>query len=137
MDPETASNDSFSMWDDESGITWMRKYHALKEEAQDTVVDSKRVWEDTPFSLYALQCKFYIWAWVTAILTDHDKILLAFVSPRQPAGMQATFPTALARQFQSSSSRTLSHTIMNTILPFTFSRVVHSRLIAQGGQPGM
>lgn len=44
--------------DDESGITSMRKYHALKEEAQDTVVDSKRVWIDTPFSLYALQCKF-------------------------------------------------------------------------------
>lgn len=60
VDPETASNDSFSMWDDEKGIRWMRKYHALKEEAEDTVVDSKRVWVDTPFSLYALQCKFCI-----------------------------------------------------------------------------
>lgn len=57
VDPENASADSVSMWDDESGITALRKYYTLREEAQDTVVDSKRVWLDTPFSLYAIQCK--------------------------------------------------------------------------------
>ena len=58
VDPEMPLSDSLSTWDEENGITWMRKYHALKEEAQDTVVDSKRVWVDTPYSLYALQCKY-------------------------------------------------------------------------------
>lgn len=57
VDPETASVDSISMWDDESGINEMRKYYALKEEAHDTLKDSQRVWIDTPFSLYAIQCE--------------------------------------------------------------------------------
>ena len=42
-------------WDDESGITTLRRYYALRNEAQVTVDESKRVWLDTPFSLYALQ----------------------------------------------------------------------------------
>lgn len=57
VDPETASMDSVSMWDDESGITSMRKYYALREEAHDTLTDSKRIWHDTPFSLFAIQCE--------------------------------------------------------------------------------
>jgi serine/arginine repetitive matrix protein 2 len=57
VDPESASVDSVSMWDDESGITALRKYYTLREEAQDTVIHSKRVWMDTPFSLYAIQSR--------------------------------------------------------------------------------
>lgn len=63
VDSENASVDSVdavSMWDDESGITSLRKYYTLREEAQDTVTHSKRVWLDTPFSLYAIQCRFNI-----------------------------------------------------------------------------
>ncbi|KAH7918158.1 hypothetical protein BV22DRAFT_1200072 [Leucogyrophana mollusca] len=54
-DPETASVDSTSMWDDETGITALRKYYALRDEAEDTVTESKRVWLDTAFSLFAVQ----------------------------------------------------------------------------------
>lgn len=43
-------------WDDENGITTLRRYYALRNEAQVTVDESKRVWLDTPFSVYALQC---------------------------------------------------------------------------------
>jgi hypothetical protein len=32
----------------------------LRDEAQDTVVQSKRTWEDTPFSVFAVQCMFFL-----------------------------------------------------------------------------
>jgi serine/arginine repetitive matrix protein 2 len=43
-------------WDPNHGIS-MRKYFALKNEACETVEESKRVWQDTPFSVFAVQCK--------------------------------------------------------------------------------
>jgi serine/arginine repetitive matrix protein 2 len=59
VDTETASVDlnSNSVWDDELGIIALRKYYALRNEAQYTVVESKRTWEDTPFSVFAVQCE--------------------------------------------------------------------------------
>ena len=50
-----------STWDDERGITTLRKYYALRDEAENVVVESKRTWLDTPFSLFALQsmCVFF------------------------------------------------------------------------------
>jgi hypothetical protein len=44
-----------STWDDERGITTLRKYYALRDEAENVVDESKRTWLDTPFSLFALQ----------------------------------------------------------------------------------
>ncbi|KAI0064426.1 hypothetical protein BV25DRAFT_322323 [Artomyces pyxidatus] len=64
---DTASVGSLE-WDDEHGVLAMRRYYALKDEAHVTVEESKRVWIDTPFSLYAMQ---------------------SFIPPRHPAGMQA------------------------------------------------
>ena len=51
-----------STWDDEHGITTLRKYYALRDEAENVVVESKRTWLDTPFSLFALQstCVFFL-----------------------------------------------------------------------------
>jgi hypothetical protein len=49
---------SASIWDDEQGIVALRRYYALRDEAQDTVTESKRQWLDTPCSVFALQCKF-------------------------------------------------------------------------------
>jgi serine/arginine repetitive matrix protein 2 len=57
VDPDIENLDSPSMWDDENGITQLRRYYTLREEAEDTVMHSKQVWLDTPFSVYALQCK--------------------------------------------------------------------------------
>ncbi|KAL6299475.1 hypothetical protein BKA93DRAFT_870647 [Sparassis latifolia] len=48
-------NDSISKWDDERGIVTLRKYYALRDEAHDTVTESKRTWSDTPFSVFAVQ----------------------------------------------------------------------------------
>jgi hypothetical protein len=45
-----------SVWDDERGIVALRKYYALRDEAQTTVSESRRMWLDTPFSLFAIQC---------------------------------------------------------------------------------
>lgn len=45
-------------WDDDRGISSMRRYCALKDEAQDTVEESRRIWMDTPFSLFDLQCQY-------------------------------------------------------------------------------
>ena len=55
---EFGSNDFgvTSIWDDERGIVALRKYYALRDEAQTTVSESRRVWLDTPFSLFAIQC---------------------------------------------------------------------------------
>jgi hypothetical protein len=64
VDPETASMDNLfpraPIWDDEQGIVALRRYYALRDEAQDTVTESKRQWLDTPFSVCALQCKFLL-----------------------------------------------------------------------------
>ena len=40
-----------STWDDEHRITTLRKYYALRDEAETVIVESKRTWLDTPFSL--------------------------------------------------------------------------------------
>ena len=55
-------------WDDERGIVAMRRYGVLKNEADDTVMESKRIWLDTPFSLFAVQ---------------------SFQPPHHPSGMKA------------------------------------------------
>ena len=39
-------------WDDEHGIITLRKYYALRDEAENVVVETKRIWLDTPFSLF-------------------------------------------------------------------------------------
>ncbi|KAG5641013.1 hypothetical protein DXG03_006381 [Asterophora parasitica] len=69
VEPETAAaSPEVSIWDDENGIIALRKYYALRNEAQTTVTESKETWLDTPFSVFALQ---------------------SFQPPRHPAGMQA------------------------------------------------
>jgi hypothetical protein len=62
VDPETASVDlnPDSVWVEETGIIALRRYYALRDEAQDTVVESKRTWEDTPFSVFAVQCTLFL-----------------------------------------------------------------------------
>ena len=45
------------LWDDEETGPALRKFYALENEAQETLVESKRQWEDTAFSLFALQSK--------------------------------------------------------------------------------
>lgn len=52
------SDDTLSLWDDERGITALRRYYALQDEAQSTVSESKQTWTDTPFSIFAVQCKY-------------------------------------------------------------------------------
>ena len=52
------SKGEVSVWDDERGIVALRKFYALRDEAENTVSESKRTWMDTPFSIFALQCKF-------------------------------------------------------------------------------
>ncbi|PPQ91217.1 hypothetical protein CVT25_001175 [Psilocybe cyanescens] len=71
VDSDTASLSSKpeeSVWDDERGIVALRKYYALRDEAQNTVTESRRLWSDTPFSIFAIQ---------------------SFQAPGSPAGMQA------------------------------------------------
>ena len=65
------ANDSDSTkaeWNDERGIVAMRRPGDLKNEAYDMIMESKRVWLDTPFSLFAVQ---------------------SFQPPHHPSGMNA------------------------------------------------
>ncbi len=48
-----------SVWDDEQGIVAQRKFYALRDEAENTVSESKRTWMDSPFSIFALQCELH------------------------------------------------------------------------------
>ncbi|KAF8867965.1 hypothetical protein CPB84DRAFT_1810241 [Gymnopilus junonius] len=71
VDSDAASvnlNPEDSVWDDERGIVALRKYYALRDEAHETVSESRRQWRDTPFSLFAIQ---------------------TFQAPGSPGGMQA------------------------------------------------
>jgi len=86
VDSDTASIHSRSdevMWDDEHGIVVLRKFYALRDEAVETVTKSKRMWMDTPFSLFAVQC-----ACSLSIPIRHANELSAFQVPNHPAGMQ-------------------------------------------------
>ncbi|PIL26963.1 hypothetical protein GSI_10101 [Ganoderma sinense ZZ0214-1] len=65
---ESDEDSIYSECGDESGITNLRRYYALRSEAQVTVDESKRLWMDTPFSVFALQ---------------------SFYPPREPVAMQA------------------------------------------------
>ncbi|KAI0027700.1 hypothetical protein K488DRAFT_90544 [Vararia minispora EC-137] len=50
------NSDTMSLdWDDDRNVLALRKYYALRDEAHVTIQDSKRVWIDTPFSIYAIQ----------------------------------------------------------------------------------
>jgi len=87
VDSDTASVHSKSdevTWDDEHGIVALRKFYALRDEAVETVTESKRMWMDTPFSLFAVQC-----ACSLSIPIRHTNELSAFQAPNHPAGMQA------------------------------------------------
>lgn len=44
-------------WNDDSGALILHKYYALQNEVEHEIVQSRVVWPDTPFSVFALQCK--------------------------------------------------------------------------------
>lgn len=44
-----------SYWDEEKGMMSTRSYFTLREEAHETVTESKRTWQDTAFSIDSLQ----------------------------------------------------------------------------------
>jgi serine/arginine repetitive matrix protein 2 len=56
-----ADSDADSLAGSSDWTAWysqaMRKYYALRDEAHDTVEESKRTWADTALSLYAVQCE--------------------------------------------------------------------------------
>lgn len=81
VDADTAS---IGGWDDEHGIVTMRKYYALKDEAHDTVAESQKMWMDTPFSIFAVQCKCYM-SRIQLFLTA----LSAFEPPSNKNGFKA------------------------------------------------
>ena len=84
----TGSHDfDFGVWDDEHGIVALRKYYVLKDEAQTTVSESWRVWLDTLFSLFAIQCGLFLSS-RNMVLTNIGLFFLAFQAPEEPSGMQ-------------------------------------------------
>lgn len=52
-----------SLWDGERGINALDRYYTLRTEAEDAVIESKRIWLDTPFSLYAIQSELELSSW--------------------------------------------------------------------------
>ena len=53
-----ADGDSESIYSEERGIMTLRHYYALRDEAHETVAESRRIWVDTPFSVFAVQCEY-------------------------------------------------------------------------------
>lgn len=58
-------------WNDDRGFLALRKYFALRDEAHVTVEESKRTWIDTPFSVYAVQCKWRLLFLRAILLNRH------------------------------------------------------------------
>jgi serine/arginine repetitive matrix protein 2 len=54
VDPDDASAIEW----DERGVAALRRYFSLKDEADVAVEESKQLWVDTPFSIYAAQCTY-------------------------------------------------------------------------------
>jgi serine/arginine repetitive matrix protein 2 len=54
VDPDDASAIEW----DERGVAALRKYFSLKDEADVAIEESKQLWLDTPFSIYAAQCTY-------------------------------------------------------------------------------
>lgn len=50
---------SVRSWNEDKDMVELKKYYALKNEAHDTVEESRRTWMDTPFSIYAVQCESF------------------------------------------------------------------------------
>ena len=96
VDPEMPLNDSLSTWD-ENSITWMHKYHVLKEEAQDTVVNSKHVQLDTYpiLSLCSSSNMGYGYPYWPSWY-----FIISLCSSQAPSG-NVSSPTALPRQLWS------------------------------------
>jgi len=88
INPETASVDSVSVWDNEKGIMAPRKYCALRDEAQNMVTESKQVWLDTSFSIFAFQCEYS--PPVCYVLLN---AFLAFDPPRHPSWCEGALGT--------------------------------------------
>jgi hypothetical protein len=88
VDAETASIDLDvkSAWDDEKGIITLRKFYALRDEADNTLEESRRVWEDTPFSVSAVQCKL---GWITSIISLSLVLLNFFVQLSAPLSIRS------------------------------------------------
>jgi serine/arginine repetitive matrix protein 2 len=59
VDSDTGSTDVTisgpSFWNAEMGAVALTKYYALRSEVEETVVESKKKWADTPFSIFAVQ----------------------------------------------------------------------------------
>jgi len=81
-----------SLWDDEKGVTALRRYHALQDEAQSTVMESRQVWLDTPFSIFAVQCRSHP---VHAHWLLPDFSSSAFNPPHHLEGMKALLEDCL------------------------------------------
>ena len=106
VDPDDTSSTDW----DERGIAALRRYYTLKDEADIMISESKQVWLDTPFSIYAVQCASSHQI-KDFLLTD----IAAFEPPAQRSGMRAllehsrqtyvTLPAELRRIRSRTSSR--------------------------------
>lgn len=47
-----------SDWDEDSWLQALRRYYELHREANEEVETSRKLWNDTPWSIHALQCTF-------------------------------------------------------------------------------
>ncbi|KAI0323710.1 hypothetical protein GY45DRAFT_1376123 [Cubamyces sp. BRFM 1775] len=84
------SESIYSGWNEENGIMTLRHYYALCDEAYETVTESRRIWVDTPFSVFAVQ---------------------SFPRPKEPAVMQA-----MLEHSQENSSQLRPHRVEGVAL---------------------
>lgn len=63
-----------SLWEDEQGVMALRRYYALRDEAQDTVTESRKVWLDTPFSVFSVQCELPSFSFQSRLLIPSNSI---------------------------------------------------------------
>lgn len=55
-------------WDDHENGVVLRRWFAFRNEAHETLEESKRVWEDTPFSVFAVQSAFALFLYIDILI---------------------------------------------------------------------
>jgi serine/arginine repetitive matrix protein 2 len=75
-----------SLWNDEQGMVALRKYYALRDEIENAVVESQRIWQDTPFSSFAAQSALPTLQFISPSLMYS---FLGFDPPTHEDGMRA------------------------------------------------
>jgi len=112
-DTESIFNPDEHTWDDTRGITALRKFYHLKDEAESTVNESRRVWADTASSLLAIQGESFGWSSAIQVLTPTS------IQPSSERSWNQGVAGAVYEHLRASSCRAAAQTLAQDLSTFS------------------